>query len=314
MKPDNPAPVAAIVLNYNGKDVTLQALESLTAMNYLAYELVVVDNGSTDGSKEAIEAAYPEITVLRTEVNLGPTGACNLGVAWALERDFKYFLILNNDIEVDPSMLCHLVEVAESEESIGIVGPKAYYFWERERIWSAGGRIRFREAITRERGDGEIDRGQYDRDEEVDYINGCAMLVDRRVMEEVGPWDPLFHLAVEDADFCTRAKKQGYRCFFAHRARLWHMVSWAVGHYTPGRTFNTGRATALYVRRYARWWQWATSLFFMALSLPLAFLRELRRGNQRAVVAKARGFWVGFRTPMPSPPSLDDLVIEDAHV
>ncbi|MCB1036903.1 MAG: glycosyltransferase family 2 protein [Acidobacteria bacterium] len=302
----SPPRVAAIVLNYNGREVTLQALESLSAMTYPAFDLVVVDNGSTDGSYQAVAEAFPDVHQLRTEENLGAAGGCNLGIRWAMEQGHDYLLILNNDIEVAPDMLDELVKVAESDPTVGCVGPKEYYYGDRQRLWSAGGTLRFREAITRERGEGEIDRGQYDRDEEVDYVNGCAMLVRREAVAEAGLWDPIFHLAVEDADFCTRIKARGYRCFYAYRARLWHMVSYATGIYKAGKTFHTGRSTAIYVRRYATPWQWLTALSAFAVSIPVAFFRELPRGNQGAAVAKLKGYLEGLRIPMTAPPRLEE--------
>lgn len=294
--------VVGIVLNYNGREVTLEAVGSLLGMTYRPFDLLVVDNGSTDGSYEAVAEAFPGVTQIRTAENLGPAGGLNLGLRWALDRDYDYLLVLNNDIEVDPAMLAEMVAVAESDPGIGCVGPKGYYYEDRERIWSAGGRLRFREAMTRERGEGEMDRGQYDRDGEVDYVNGCAMLVKRQAVEAAGLWDSLFFLGLEDADFCMRVKARGYTCHYAHRARLWHMVSYATGVYTPGRTFNTGRNTALFLRRYAGPRGWLTSLFWIAVSLPVAFVRELPRGNAGAVAAKLKGFAAGFREPMRPPP------------
>jgi hypothetical protein len=302
-----PAPrVAALVLNFNGRDVTLQALASLAQMTYPAFDLVHVDNGSTDGSDAAVAAAFPDVVRLRAEVNRGPARGVNLGLSWALERGYDYVLVLNNDIEVDPEMLTEMVRLAEADPGIGCVGPKAYYFSERDVIWSAGGRIRFREAVTAEEGEGEVDRGQWDADREVGYVNGCAMLVRRAALEAAGLWDPLFFVGVEDADFCMRVKAAGFSCWYAHRARLWHMVSRSTGVYTPGRTFNTGRNTALFLRRYAGPAGWARALPAIAATLPAAFVRELFRKNARAVVAKARGFAAGFREPLTEPPGLGE--------
>ncbi len=298
----SPPKVAAIVLNYNGREVTLEALASLSKLDYPDYDLIVVDNGSTDGSYEAIAEAFPGVIQIRTEQNLMAAGGMNLGLRWALERGYDYLLLLNNDIETDPAMLTEMVRVCEEDPTIGCVGPKSYYFWDRKRIWSAGGIIRFKESASRERGMGEIDRGQYDSDREVAYINGCAMLVPSRVMREVGLWDPVDKLALEDADWCMRMKRLGYRSWYAHRAVLWHMVSHTAGGYRPGRTFQTGRSAAIFVRKYGGWWQWLTFVAFMTAALPIAFLRELPKGNQAAVTAKLRGVLEGLRVPLPEPP------------
>lgn len=295
--------VAAIVINYNGKDVTLQTLESLSALEYEALEIVVVDNGSDDGSSEAVAEWYPDVTLLRKEVNEGVAAGMNVGVAHALEGACDYLLILNNDIEVAPTMVAELVEVAESNRSVGCVGPKAYYFWDRERLWSTGGILRYRESVTVERGMGEKDEGQYDKIQEVDYVNGCAMLVRRQVMERVGPFDPIYFVGIEDADWCMRMKRLGYRCAYTPHAVLWHMVSHTLGTYTIGRTFQTGRSTAIFVRRYGTAWQKARFLFFMLLAAPSAYLRELRSGNEEAARNKWRGFMDGLRTPLTSPPT-----------
>lgn len=303
-QPGSPPKVAALVLNYNGKDITLQTVESLLAMTYPNLVVAVIDNGSTDGSPAAVAEAFPTVDQVLVEVNEGPAAGMNAGLRWAMAGDFDYVLALNNDIEVAPDMLDEMMAVAESDPSIGCVGPKCFYYWDRDRLWSAGGRLRFGESVTKERGMGELDRGQYERTEEVDYINGCAMLVPRRVLEEVGVWDPIFFLSVEDADWCMRMKRRGYRCVYAHRAVLWHMVSHTVGVYVPSKTFHNGRSTALFVRRYAGPLQWLKFFVLLGLAIPAAFLRELPKGNQAAAIAKLKGVWAGLRTPMTDPPAL----------
>jgi len=300
----NEPKVAAIVLNYNGKELTLPAIASLRKMSYAHFEILHVDNGSSDGSFEAVAEAHPEVVQVRVEENRGVVHGINRGLEVALERGCGYVLVLNNDIEAEASMLTELVRVAESDPTIGCVGPKIYYYWERQLLWSTGGIIRFKESITRERGMGERDRGQYDRDEEVPYVSGCAMLARRAVVEEIGLWDPLFHLAVDDADWCMRMKQQGYRCFYAHRAVLWHKVAATVGGYRASRTFYNGRSAAIFVRRYGGLREWCTFLLFITAALPLAFLRELPKGNQGAVLAKLRGVVAGLRVPLTPPPQV----------
>ena len=290
--------VVALVLNYNGLEVTLKTLESLSAGDYPALDLVVVDNGSTDGSWEAVEEAFPAVTQIKVPENRGISYGMNFGLKHALATNCAYVLILNNDIEVDPRMVTEMVALAETSESIGAVCPKSFYYWDRERLWSTGGILRFKESVTRERGDGETDRGQYDQDCEVDYANGCAMLVRRRAVEDTGLWDPTYYLGVEDADWCMRMKQKGYSCWYAHKAVLWHMISHSTGVYKPGRTFHTGRSTAIFVRKYAGLWQWLSFLLFIAIGLPLAWLRELPKGNAGAAVSKAKGIAEGMKVPL----------------
>jgi GT2 family glycosyltransferase len=220
-----------------------------------------------------------------------------------LAEGHDYIATMNNDIEVAPTMFSELVRLAETRPEAGCVGPKCYYYFgDRNRIWSAGGIVRFREAVTRERGMGRRDRGQYDRDQRVGYLNGACLMIRRQVFLDVGLWDPVYHVSVEDADFCARAVRAGWECWYAPRARLWHMVSPTTGGYVAARTFRTGRSTAIFVRKYAGPLGWASWLVASAAALPVALLRELPRRNAGAVFAKYRGFLSGLRAPLPPPP------------
>lgn len=296
--------VAAVVLNYDDAAITVEAVASLRRMEYPAWDLVVLDNASRDDSPARLAATFPDLRQLRLEINRGSSAGYAAAMDWAFANGYDYVLLLNNDIAVDAGLLAELVRVAEGDPRIGAVGPKCYFHGEPQRLWSAGGRLRFRQSITRERGYGELDRGQYDDGGEVDYVNGCAILVRRAAAAAVGGWDPVFFICVDDADYCTRLRRAGFRCAFAPRARLWHRVAWTTGGYTPGRNFQLGRSGALYVRRYARPWQWASFLAFSLAAAAVAFLRELPRGNQGAAVAKLHGVWAGLREPLPPPPAL----------
>jgi GT2 family glycosyltransferase len=300
--------VAGLVLNYNGREVTLETLSSLVQVDYPAFDIVMVDNGSSDGSSAAVAEAYPEVLQISVADNRGISWGLNHGIAWALEQGYDYVLLMNNDIEVAADFLTELVRAAEAEPSAGCLGPKSYYYFDRERLWSAGGLLRFRESVTRERGDGQIDRGQYDRQEVVPYINGCAMLVRRRALEQVGMWDPVYYLGVEDADFCVRLRQAGFVCVYVPSARLWHMISHSIGVYKPTRTYHTGRSSAIFLRKYGRPWHYLSVLAFACLAFPLAFLRELPKQNQAAVVQKWKGFLDGLRVelaPIPQPPRVE---------
>ena len=294
--------VAALVVSYNGGEVLLESLESLSALDYPSFDLVVLDNASTDGTAAAVGERFPEVEVVSVEVNQGSSGGYSLAMDWALRRPYDYLLLLNNDIEVRPDLLTRLVEAAEAYPGAGVVGPKCYFYGRRDHLWSAGGDLRFRESVTAERGYKELDRGQYETTEEVGYINGCAMLVRRTAALEVGLFDPHYFMFVDDADYCRRLKDRGWSCLYAARAVLYHRVAYTGGGYAPARNRRLGRATAIFVRRYARPLQWLIFLAATATAFPLAWLRELPRRNQAAATAKIRGVLEGLREPLPAPP------------
>ncbi len=302
MSPSGPR-VLGVVLNYDGREITLRTLDSLLLSKGSNLDLLMVDNGSKDGSSAAVAERFPTVRRLRTEVNLGISGGLNLGFRVGLDEGYDYLMAMNNDIEVAPDMVAELIRLAEAEPRAGCVGPKCYYYFgERNRIWSAGGEVRFRESVTRERGMGEIDHGQFDLECQVGYVNGACMLIRAAAMREAGLWDPVYGVSVEDADFCQRVKRAGWTCWYAPRAQLWHMVSPTTGGYVPSRTFRTGRSTAIFVRKFAGFGGWLSWALWSLVAFPAAFVRELMRGNSRAVVAKFRGTLRGLRVKIDAVP------------
>lgn len=302
-----PPKVAAIVLNYNGLAVTRDAIASLSRMIYQRFDLVILDNASTDGSRDALAREHPGLTHLTLPENHGSSAGYAAAMRWAFERDYDYVLLLNNDIEVEPDMLSELVRALEADPAAACAGPKCYYHGQPRRIWSAGGILQFRESITRERGYRLRDRGQFDRDEVVDYVNGCAILIRREAAEVAGGWDPVYFICVDDADFCTRVKARGWRCLYAHRAVLHHRVAWTTGGYTVARNRRFGRSSAIYARRYGTTWDRLRFLSFSCAAVIFGFVRESFRGNQAAAWAKWTGLWEGWRMELPPSPRLDEL-------
>ncbi len=136
---------------------------------------------------------------------------------------------MNNDTVVDPNFLSRLVEAAESSPGIGIAGPKIYYFTEPKRIWFAGGKINYRSGNTSHIGEHELDEGQYDQVRDTDFMTGCAMLIRRKVLDDIGFLDDRLFLYYEDSDFCARAHRRGYRIIFAPSSVIWHKVSSTAG-------------------------------------------------------------------------------------
>jgi GT2 family glycosyltransferase len=218
--------VAIIVLNWNGRDDTLDCLASLDRLDYPAYEVVVVDNGSSDDSVAAIRAPYPQVTLIETGDNLGYVGGNNVGLEHAKAIGADYALLLNNDTEVAPNFLSLLVEVAEENPTVGIVGPMIYYFERPDVIWSAGGGIDWGQGDTWMIGLNEEDRGQFGKSPRpVDFVTGCALLVKMSLVQQVGLLDPRFFAYYEESEWCVRAAHSGFRILHAPQAKIWHKIS-----------------------------------------------------------------------------------------
>ena len=284
--------VYCVVLNLNGKELLLETLASVRQMAYANFKIIVADNGSTDGSQNAVRAQYPEAVLLENGKNLGFGEGNNTGIRYALAQGAEWVFLLNNDILVDPHLLSELMNVAGTEAEIGVLGPKIYYQAQPERFWYAGGRINFFTGVTSHRGIREIDRGQYDRVEDTDYVTGCAMLLRREALEQVGLFDPVyFPIYAEDADLSVRVLRAGYRLVYVPQAKMWHKVSaFSGGGLTPFKTKLKVQHSLIFFKRYARWYHWLTMPWCIA-ALALVFVgKELLRGNFGIVSALVQGF------------------------
>jgi GT2 family glycosyltransferase len=218
--------VTIIVLNYNGLADTQACLDSLTLLDYPNCEVIVVDNGSTDGSVPAIRERFPTVTVLEIGDNLGYTGGNNAGLTYALAQGADYMLLLNNDTEVATNLLGRLIEAAEADHLIGMAGPTIYYYEQPDVIWSAGGGIDWRRGKTRMIGLDERDEGQFGAEARtVDFVTGCALFVRRAVVEQVGLLDERFFAYYEETEWCVRAARAGYKIAHVPLARMWHKIS-----------------------------------------------------------------------------------------
>jgi GT2 family glycosyltransferase len=171
--------VLAIVLCYPRLDLTIDCLTSLRALEYKSCDVLVVDNGSEDGTASSVRERFPEMAVRETGANLGFAAGNTVGLRYVLEQGYDYALLPNNDAVVVPDCLEHLVAAAESDPTIGTVGPTIYYFDQPDLIWSAGGIIDWQRGTDRMRGNKTEDRGQYQL-ADVDFVSGCACSVSAR--------------------------------------------------------------------------------------------------------------------------------------
>lgn len=235
--------VAVVILNWRGTEDTRECCRSLNGMPYPSARVYVVDNGSGDGSAEALAAEFPNFIHVANRENLGFTRGNNSLIARILEEDWAaYVLLLNNDTVVGSGFLESLVSAARSDPTIGMVGPKIYFFDRPDVIWYAGGRVNFSDPLpVGHIGEGEMDLGQHDRPGETGFVTGCCLLVRSEVIRQIGDLDECFGYYYEDVDWCLRAKRAGWKLWYEPKARVWHKV---------GRSADRARmATSYYVSR-----------------------------------------------------------------
>jgi GT2 family glycosyltransferase len=219
-----------IVLSWNGREDTLACLASLAAVRDADTEVVVVDNGSTDGSVQAVRAAHPEVHVVENGRNLGFAGGNNAGLRHAFEHGGQWAVLVNNDATLAPDAIDRLRRAAVEHPAAGMLAGKVFFDEPPDRIWFAG--QRFWPAFGysgRPRGYGRRDGPRYRRAYRTDRAAGAFMAVSRRVVDAVGVLDDDLFAYVEDVDWCCRAREAGFEIWFVPDALAWHRVSASTG-------------------------------------------------------------------------------------
>jgi GT2 family glycosyltransferase len=239
--------VAVVILNWRRPELTATSLESLARSDYPAWSAIVIDNGSGDNSVALLRERFPNATVLENGRNLGFAAGNNSGIVHAMATGFDYVLLLNDDTEVAPDLIRTLVEVAESDPRIGMIGPKILYADPPNVIWSAGGTVS-RLGVSRHLRVDEVDAGEDGTVVDVDYATGCAVLVRRRVVEQVGALDERFYMYYEETEWCARARRAGFRVVYAPRARVWHKIAPNARSGAPFYHYLMTRNRLLYLR------------------------------------------------------------------
>jgi len=281
--------VLIVVLNWNGLADTLACLESMRRLEYPAYEVLVVDNGSSDGSPAAIRERFPDVTLIETGENLGFAGGNNVGIRHALEIGADYVLLLNNDTEVSPDFLSRLVEAAEADSQVGMAGPTIYYYDRPEVIWSAGGEIDWRRGCTRMVGLDERDDGQFGgAPREVDFITGCAVLVRATALRQAGLLDERFFMYYEEVEWCVRTRRAGFRIVHVPQAHIWHKIAPSAQSDSPRVHYYMTRNRLLFLKASRAGWQaWMHTLFAEYLRTLISWSVRPRR----AIGDAWRGQW-----------------------
>ncbi len=234
--------VSIIILNWNGKKNTLECLKSINTLRteLSKIKIIVVDNASRDDSVKAIKKAslkYPLI-VLRNKKNLGFAEGNNVGISYALKKGADFIMILNNDTKVDKNLVDNLLKAAERHPEAGILSPKIYFAkgfeFHKKRykekdfgkvIWYAGGEFDWKNVYGKNRGVDKIDKGQFNKEESIDFATGACLFVRAQALKETGMFNKNYYLYLEDADLSLRMKKRGWEIVFVPTAFIWHKVS-----------------------------------------------------------------------------------------
>jgi GT2 family glycosyltransferase len=218
--------VAVLTVNTDGAAFIAEFAESLAKVTYPHFRLIVVDNASTDNSLQVLKSLQPQAVVLRNDVNLGFTGACNRGLAYCLEQPFDYVLLLNNDVIVEPDFLEHLVAAADGRT---MTAPKTYLYHHPGRLDDSVGEFDWTRGVWKQRILGKLPTPAFDQARPVDSANLSCLLVPSGLLREVGLLDDNFFVYYDDTDFVRRARNKGYRLWFVPAAVIYHQKGATIG-------------------------------------------------------------------------------------
>lgn len=211
------------MINWNRKNLLEACLESLARQTHPSFEVMVVDNGSDDGSPEWVRNKIPEYPVplhlITNQVNLGFCAANNQGIEGA---QAELIALLNNDAEAEPGWLEALEWAIRQGDDIGMAASKILV-WENPAIIDKCGHLIYPDGQNRGRGSGQKDQGQFDQVEEVLWPDGCAAMYRRSMLERIGgAFDEDFFAYADDAELGLRARIAGWRCLYTPRAVVRH--------------------------------------------------------------------------------------------
>ncbi|MCB0851901.1 MAG: glycosyltransferase family 2 protein [Bacteroidetes bacterium] len=236
--------VTIAILNWNGKNWLEKFLPSVIATNHPSYEILVIDNGSTDDSISFLSENFPSVKVEQLDQNYGFTGGYNRAMAFI---DTPYIVLLNSDVEVEPNWLGPLVDVMEKDPQVASVQPKIRAHHNKtlfEYAGAAGGMIdilgypfcrgRIFDTV-------ETDQGQFEETTEIFWATGACCLVRKNVIDEIGLFEETFFAHMEEIDFCWRAKNHGYKVMYEPRSVVYHVGGGALPQGSPRKTYLNAR-------------------------------------------------------------------------
>jgi hypothetical protein len=283
--------VVSVVLGWNRREDTVRCLASLRAQEAPArHRIILVDNGSVDGTAQAAREAVPDIEVIDLERNLGFAPAANLGVERALQLGADYTWLVNNDTVAPADLLAELLAAIGGREDVGMVTPTVFTMDRPSVVWPSAG---WRRPLTLAAFDTTA-RPPSCEPYDVDWATGCCLLVRAGLWRQIGLLDPRFAFYFEDHDLCLRARSMGWRILHVPRARVLHKVAGSTGQGSPMQSYLLARASVRYYWLHTRGAHRAFIVVYRLASFVRTVAAAVLDGRPRSAAATARGLSAGI--------------------
>ncbi|MHB1405657.1 MAG: glycosyltransferase family 2 protein [Desulfitobacteriaceae bacterium] len=262
-----------VILNFNAAEETLRCVVGVEQITYPNYEIVVVDNCSTDDSWTVLKRSVQH-TLLRSDGNYGYAYGNNVGIKYALAEGAEYICILNNDVEVEQDFLEPLIHILAGSREMGMAGPTICDFYERDLVQTMGASLSLYTGLAQGIAKGRLYTGIKERVRAVDYLGGACFVVKAEVLAQTGLIPENYFLFFEETELCLKAKNLGYKLVCLHASRVYHKRSATISKFQGLGYYFLNRNRVVFMRRNARVWQ--RLIFYGYLSLE-ALVRILIR-------------------------------------
>lgn len=281
--------VLIVIVNFNGAIDTTQCINSLKKISYKNFDIIIVDNASNEKDKKLLGSLLNDnIEISYSAKNHGYSGGNNIGIKKAIESNYQYVLLLNNDTVVEKDFLTNLITSIKFKNDIGICAPKINYFSDRNLIWSYGGKI------NKLRGSGFSDfENKVDNinitNRYVDFASGCCLLIKREVFEKVGLLDENYFLYLEDTDFCMRVTNNGFKILVVSDSKIYHKVNATTSKANLSLPIYYTTRNRLYFSKklFSNWHYVVKSYLFFTMHIKFIFWFVSKKRTNVYVVKKA---------------------------
>jgi len=292
-----PTSVTIVILNWNGRSFLEQFLPSVMATDYSSFEVLVVDNGSTDDSLEWLTAHYPDVRQLPLDQNYGFTTGNNMALPHV---HTPYFVLLNNDVEVEPNWLTPLVEMMDQDPKVASIQPKLLAYQDKTRFEYAGAAGGCMDTLAYPFSRGrifevtEVDEGQYDEPAEIFWSTGACMLVRKSVVDKIGLFEDRYFAHMEEIDFCWRAKNFGFKIMYHPGSVAYHLGGGTLPRTNPRKTFLNVRNSLATMLKNLPASQVAYKFFFRLMLDGVWGVRSLFKGEFNIIWAIIKGHFAVY--------------------
>jgi GT2 family glycosyltransferase len=297
-------PLAIVIVNWNSLELTRDTLVSLKAASFQKFDIIIVDNGSHDGSGDALKNIFPDIILIKSFQNKGFTGGNNLGIQYALEHEYTYIMMLNNDVIVNPNFIQPLINILEMDCNIGAVQPLIYFHHDKNLIWNAGSLYYPVLGIctTPDYNKEDPQHNYVYKQKNIDWITGCAFMIRASVLHKVGLLKESFFIYYEDVDLSIRIKQAGFKLIYVPSSIIYHIAGMSQktkkrgkeGFVSPKVHFLNARNRIWFLKEHTPIWAIPTVVLFNTFYFFSIGFYFIFRARWQKWQAWNRGIWDGL--------------------